>query len=172
MSMTANETMTAAEWREHRAESRSDTYEALTGADSAVAVDPGRTTGVAVVREDGSIETHTTDFWELNRATIDHRWMELVPWIVECPQKTRFGVHGPDTRREVYNSGGVAREAMLLVEGLEKLGYDVYQQDPAKYETGTWSEKVFERMGVEWKGGKSAHERDAVKMLVLWGIVP
>jgi len=165
MTDTANESMTAAEYREQQAESGK-----RVGAKSAVAVDPGKTTGVAVKHTDGRLVTHTTDFWDLNRATIDKRWMELVPWIVECPQSTRFGVHGPDTRRQVYNSGGVAREAALLVEGLKRRGYDVVEHDP-KDQGQKWDAQTLRGIVGDWQGPDQEDVRDALRLLVWYDVI-
>lgn len=165
MTDTANESMSAAEFRQQQADQGQ-----RVAADSAVAVDPGKTIGVAVKHRDGLLVTHTTDFWEINRVTIDERWMELTPWIIECPQATRFGVHGPDTRRQVYNSGGVAREASLLVEGLERRGYTVVEHDP--YDQGQkWDAQTLRGIVGGWDGPDNEHVRDALRLLVWYGVV-
>jgi len=60
MTDTVNDRMTAAEFREQQAESGRRVASL-----PAVAVDPGKTTGVAIAFADGEIRAYMTGFWNL-----------------------------------------------------------------------------------------------------------
>jgi len=170
MTDTANDSMTAAEYRAQQAESGRRVASL-----PAVAVDPGTTTGVAVAFADGEIKTRTTTFWDEMERVFEFgspriATMQDPTYIVEAPYLTRWGVHGPDNRRQVYNSGGAAREASLLVEGLERRGYDVVEHDP--HDQGQkYDSKTLRGIVGNWGGADNEHVRDAVRLLVWYDVV-
>jgi len=170
MTDTANETRTAAEFRAQQA-----AQGRRVASPPAVAVDPGKTTGVAVAFADGEIKTYTTDFWELMRCTSPANHpaiseMQEPTWIVEAPFLSRFGVHGTDNRRTVYNSGGVAREAELMVERLDTLGYDVVEHDPQDQEQ-KWDVQTLRGIVGDWQGPDQEDVRDALRLLVWYDVI-
>lgn len=129
--------------------------------DSAIAVDPGTTTGVAVSRP-GRLRTHTSQFWE-----VAGRFSELAGLaIVEAPHLTTWGkTQSPPI---AYSSGKVAREAQLLVEGLEQRGMNVIEHDPAGGNS-KWDSKRAHQIVGEWEGPDNEHTRDALQLLVQYG---
>lgn len=146
--------------------------------DSAVAVDPGTTTGVAVCFVDGELKTRTTDFWGLYERIRDHSspvvaQMKNVVYIVEAPYMTKWG-KAQDNSAMAYNSGGVAREAELLVEGIERSGHEVIEHDPhssgnSAWSGGKWDSETAHRIVGEWEGPDNEHTRDAIRLLVSYG---
>lgn len=142
----------------------------------AVAVDPGKTTGVAVCFSDGEINTRTMDFWSLmdtadGEAAIAQ--MKNSVYIVEAPYLTKWGKTQSGPR--AYSSGRVAREAELLVEGLERRGYDVLEHDPrhegSNQWSGKWDSDLAHRIVGEWEGPDNEHTRDALKLLFIYGFI-
>jgi len=169
MTDTANESMTAAEYREQQAGSGRRVTSL-----PAVAVDPGTTTGVAVAFADGEIKTYTTTFWGLmdpvgQSTDITIVQMQDPTYIVEAPYKTEWG-KAQDNSAMAYNSGGVAREAELLVEGLERRGYEVIKHDPhssgnSGWGGGKWDSQAARLIIGGWDGPDNEHTRDALRML-------
>ena len=172
--MPDQDRMTAAEFREEHGEEIGQI-----DADSAVAVDPGKTTGVAVLHKDGTLHTFTTDFWGIYHEADQAKrsaWSDGdYKWIVESPHLTEWGVHGPDNNRTIYNSGGVAREAELLVKGLRRRGFEVIEHDPhhsgGQWGSGKWNSKTAHQIVGEWGGPDNEHTRDALKMLFIYGLI-
>jgi len=149
--------------------------EAALDAESAVAVDPGTTTGVAISYADRELHTRTTDFWTLLKMTSTKTspsiWqLRDVVYIVEAPYKTGWGKTQQGPR--AYSSGKVAREAELLVEGLNRRGHDVIEHDP-RHDGGDWSGKWNSKLAHHivggWEGPDNEHTRDALKLLTLYG---
>jgi len=170
MTDTANERMTAAEYRAQQAESGRRVASL-----PAVAVDPGTTTGVAVAFADGEIKTRTSDFWDEMERVFEFGAPQVATmrdptYIVEAPYLTRWGVHGPEHRKQVYNSGGVAREASLLVDGLEWRGYDVIEHDP-RDQGQKYDSKTLRGIVRDWDGPDNEHVRDALRLLVWYQVI-
>lgn len=142
-----------------------------------MAVDPGSTTGLAVVWSDNA-QTYTRDFWQV------FDWAERIDdpcdtlYIVEAPYKTGVThqqlVDGqkalPSRLKIAQNAGGVQREAELLVEGLRRLGYDVVEHEPST--SKKWDHESLEGLIGEWNGPSNEHTRDALMMLVAYGFLP
>lgn len=139
--------------------------------DSAVAVDPGTTTGVAYVSEEGDIYTQSADFFETLIYAQNHSDSDL--WIVEAPYLTKWGKTQSGPR--AYSSGKVAREAELLVKGLNIRGCDVREHDPRNEGSGQWTGKwdsdLAHRIVGDWEGPDNEHTRDALKLLFIYGFI-
>lgn len=178
MADVANETISAADFQEKYGGPTADqgTIDA-DQYDEVVAVDPGTTTGVAVLCE-GVLATTTQDFWALmRRARADAHEVRSL-YIVEAPYKTGVthqrlvaGQNGLGAKLKIaQNAGGVQREAELLVEGLKQLGQDVVEHEPST--SKKWGDKKLRRMIGDWHGPSNEHTRDAIMMLVAYGFLP
>ena len=179
MTDSANETLTADEFREKYGGPSADqaTVELGDNYRKVVAVDPGSTTGLAVIWS-GNVQTHTLDFWQV------FDWEEIgddlddTLYIVEAPYKTGVthqrliaGQKRLSAQLKIaQNAGGVQREAELLVEGLRRLGYDVVEHEPST--SKKWDHESLEGLIGEWNGPSNEHTRDALMMLVAHGILP
>jgi len=178
MADTANETMSASEFREKYGGPTVDQATVELGVyQNVVAVDPGSTTGLAVVWSDNA-QTYTRDFWQV------FDWAERIDdprdtlYIVEAPYKTGVthqrliaGQKRLSAQLKIaQNAGAVQREAELLVEGLRELGYDVVEHEPST--SKKWDHESLEALVGEWIGPSNEHTRDALLMLVAYGFHP
>jgi len=162
-----------------------DQYKALQGdddtppaldAESAVAVDPGVNTGVAICYSNGDLQTKTTDFWTIaggSQAESSTRITLLkdAVYIVEAPYITRWQ-KTQNSSAMAYKSGRVAREAELLVKGIRRMGWTVIEHDPHNDGgdwSGKWDSKLAHQIVGEWEGPDNEHTRDALKLLTLYG---
>ncbi len=122
-----------------------------------IGIDPGKQTGFAVYDIiNGNLNiVETTDFWEVYTAVQLFVPSDLSRVVVEVP-KSKHVWHKAATnekamQRQAVNVGSVIREAELLAEGLELLGYPVIRVHPrgkvdaAKFKAYTgWSERTNE----------------------------
>jgi hypothetical protein len=178
---TANETLTASEFRKKYGE---ETQQELGGlepphkaCDVALAIDPGKDTGLAWTDGD-RIVTGTSDWWQVWNALAS-----MVPSaalggpapgltdatdccvILEAPYKSRQSMG-----REAaiaYNSGQVAREAELMAEWLREVDYRLIEHDPSQ-QGSKWDSDFTEQVAGAWEGPDNEHARDAVRLLVLY----
>jgi len=183
MSNTANETMTASEFRdkyggptaEEATMNRREEYRTV------VAIDPGATTGVAAIwpdDESAAVQTEAEDFWTVYHRAGKHGDPSDTLFIVEAPYKTGIThqrlIAGQQRLKAqlkiAQNAGGVQREADLLVEGLRELGYDVVEHEPST--SKKWDHESLEGLIGEWNGSSNEHTRDALMMLVAYGFLP
>lgn len=150
-----------------------DNLDAIRHADSVIAVDPGQTTGVAHLRSDGKIKTLTTDFWWLV-GLLESLDPETDVFIIEAPYLTNWP-EAQDSSPIAYRSGKNHREAELLVEGVEKMGYDVVEYDPKHSGSSGWDSKSAKKRVVtdnlEWEGPANQHCIDALHLLLIHGVV-
>jgi len=179
MTDRANDRYTPAEFKEEHGAGPDGTRLTLGGEhDAAVAVDPGKTTGVAMYDQE-TLTTHTCDFWDLFPVgdTLRSLWTRPLV-IVEAPYKTGV-VHQRLVagRKELsaqlkiaQNAGSVQREAELIVEGLQREGVRVVEHDPDT--SKKWSDKKLRRLIGDWDGPSNEHTRDAIMMLVAYGFLP
>ena len=177
--LTANETLTAEEFREKYG---GPTAEEATGElgdnyQKVVAVDPGVDTGVAVTWGDHT-KTFTVDFWDVYRRSRKGTNTDGTLYVVEAPYKTSVthqrlidGQQRLSAQLKIaQNAGGVQREAELLVEGLRRLGYVVLEHEPST--SKKWDHDSLEGLIGEWSGPSNEHTRDALLMLVAHGVLP
>lgn len=165
MTDTANDKLTAEEFRQEHGPGGPGVDPSQY--DSAVAIDPGTTTGVAAYDyEKANLKTHTLDFWEVMRRAEVWKPLREFVCIVEAPHLTKWGkTQSPPI---AYSSGKVAREAELLVEGLELKGLDVIEHDPAGGGS-KWDSKRTHQIVGQWEGPDNEHTRDALQLLVEYG---
>ena len=134
-----------------------------------IGIDPGVQTGIAWYdrRERRVFDYETTDFW-----SVYSRFEEVRAWrfeaviVIETPKKTRLyarqDAEAGHRRREkiAANAGGNSREAELLAEGLEALGYEVRRVTPTR--TKWTAEHLAKYTGITRR--TSQHVRDAIAL--------
>lgn len=140
-------------------------------------IDPGATTGLALYdRHTGTIESvRTLDFW----SCVDkfREWDNCrIEVIIEAPVKTAmYGRQEKNVKNAGYgnrmmaNAASNAREAELLADGLEKLGYKVTRVRPRRKKKGEiTTKKTAEevRAITGYEGSTNQHVRDA--MMLVW----
>jgi hypothetical protein len=147
--------------------------------DAALAIDPGTTTGLAFT--DGSLRlAFTTDFWALIDALreqqlppSDYQPQPCSPQntvvILEAPHLSAPGMRGGNTG-QAYSTGRVSRESELLLDGIERIGFDVVEVDPAQ-NSGKWDRTTAERIIGGWSGQNNEHTRDALRLLFAYSFL-
>lgn len=136
-----------------------------------IGIDAGKHTGVAIgSAEDPTIEIdfHTFDFWEafdfIKGYPTDYTGI-----IIEVPNSKRPMYNRVDGNsnagrvRELMSSriGGNRREAELLADGLERLGYPVQRVTPTKKK---WNaEDLARETGITKRTNE--HVRDAIRLV-------
>lgn len=139
-------------------------------ADIVIGIDPGVETGYAEWSRSRKqfIELNTLSFW----ATHD-RIVQFNPFDVE------IFIENPDSKRAMYQRtdeiehartreqiarkiGSNRREASLLIERFQSLGYTVRAVSPIKEKK--WNAEVFRRL-TKYKGRTSQHVRDAGRLV-------
>jgi hypothetical protein len=141
---------------------------------TALAVDPGRDTGVAWTNAGGRIVTGTCGWWDLQhtlaRPDLSNVLKEPVPSsdpdaccvVLEAPYKSRqsIGRKAPIA----YDSGRVAREAELLAEWVRQSEYGFIEHDPSR-QGEKWDSDRTRRIVGDWTGPDNQHVRDAIRLL-------
>lgn len=160
-------------------EARQLTAEELKGPaqkyEQAVAIDPGKSAGVACVKADGQVHAWSSTFWDL-AGPFDERPPECyldaarTCVILEAPYLSRPGMQA-GTCAQAYNSGRVARGAELLEQHLSRLGYHVEEYDPARYQTSKWDRQLAEHMIGDWSGANNDDTRDALRLLFFYNFI-
>ena len=134
-----------------------------------VGIDPGVSTGVAWYdrHEKRVYDYGTSDFWKVH-LDFAHglEWKSSVVVVIEAPKKTRLyarqdAEQGHRRREKIAaNAGGNAREAELLADGLESLGYEVRRVTPSRTK---WDAEQLKRFtGIEKRTNQ--HVRDAIAL--------
>ena len=138
----------------------------------AIGIDPGVQTGFAWYdrQQKEMVEFNTANFWE-----VYHRFASETAWRFECI----VVIEVPNSKRPMYrridnNSdvgrirenmsakiGSNRREAELLADGLEQLGYEVRRVTPSR--TKLNAEQFARRTGIKTR--TSQHVRDAVMLV-------
>ncbi len=128
-------------------------------------LDPGRQTGWAVwdAAREVFVEILTADFWKAYAMVQTYRPAHCCI-VIEMPSGATYDHdldQTPDKarRREKVsrNVGSVQREAQLLAEGLDRLGYTVRRIRPRQSKLGA---RAFRRL-TSYAGRTSQHGRDA-----------
>lgn len=140
----------------------------------AVAIDPGRTSGLSWTDGD-DVRTWTSEFWSIVGPTffsglppgVAHTDNTCV--ILEAPYLSRPGMHA-NIPAKAYNSGGVAREAKLIHERLEMAGYHVIEHDPAG-QGPKWESREIRPIIGDWEGPDNDDTRDALRLLFFYNFI-
>ena len=130
-----------------------------------IGIDPGKNTGFAVYDiERGELrELTTVDFWTVYHKVLNTYSSTTAAIYIEVP-KTKHVFQKKATgdsqmQRQAVNIGSVIREAELLAEGLERVGYTVTRKHPQ----GKVSAERFESY-TGWTGRSNEHTRDAAML--------
>lgn len=190
MSDHANDQLTAAEYRELTGQQgpQDEAGNPETAPkESALAIDPGTETGAAWTNGK-HLRLATVDFWALLEELehgADTDWpINVTPArtaiILEAPHlrpvthaRNLKGQNWRAAAKIAQNAGGVQREAELLAEGIERLGYQLTQTAPIqekKWPAG-YAERVAKGLGLEWEGPNNEHTRDAFRLLLHHNVV-
>jgi len=179
---TANETMSAEEYRQKygdQAQPQLDGMRPGDACDVALAIDPGRESGLAWTDGD-RVVTGTASFWEIWDALSElHLGRALgasVPavWetsdhcvLLEAPYKSRQSMGAQPA--VAYNSGQVAREAELLAEWLRgnDILYKLIEHDPSQ-QGPKWDSSFARKIVGDWEGPDNEHCRDAIRLLFFY----
>ena len=128
----------------------------------ALGVDPGKKTGLAVYdrHEKKIVKIRNTDFWGAYGYlyTCCPTDYEVYIEVSRCKANWHESKH-PTTSANV---GGIVREANLLADGIEQLGYIVHRSHPR----GKVDKKVI-KIITSYEGRTNEHTRDA--MLLCYG---
>jgi hypothetical protein len=189
-----NETMTSAEYQARfgRGGDSGGQQEAFDApphrrCSTALALDPGSTTGVAFT--DGStVVTAKTQFWDAVMAIDNGRMPGRRAEVLLDPVDTAFIVEAPQNAGVVHqrlvnsqqsrtsllkiaqNSGSVQREAALLIAGIRRL----YGPETLIEHTPTsakWDARQAEQIVGPWDGPNNEHTRDALAILFLYNFI-
>lgn len=137
----------------------------------AIGLDAGVTTGVCVFdRRTRSIsKLFSSSFWEAYAWILQTFDPAETLIVVEKPRKNF--VYDRNAKQEsrvltkiAFNAGENNREATLLIDGLEKAGFEVKTHTPDKEKWDAATFRQFTRMA----GRTNEHERDAARLV--WGI--
>ncbi len=136
-----------------------------------IGIDPGVKTGYALWRDD-TLHVSTTTFWAM-AGTLEQfaniHEPETVTVVIEDPNLNRpvwfngKGANNHATALKVAQSvGSNKRDAQLLIELAESLGFDVCRIRPTKQK---WNRQTFERI-TGYTSRTSEHGRDAARLIV------
>lgn len=140
-----------------------------------VAIDPGVNTGMAIYRDlDKFLDFNTTTFWgayDYITTTFQNYGVTI---LIETPNSKRQvyahldGKQGDGQRgRIASNIGANRREATLLADRFEDLGFCVHRMTP---NTRKWSADDLKRhTGIDKR--TSQHVRDAIKLLFIKNVL-
>jgi hypothetical protein len=139
--------------------------------DFVVGIDPGSTTGLALLRKDGSfLDCWTFDFFTVQDflcSTFPRR--SNVRIFVELPPRFVYDRHrGADDKAkggdlQSMHIGGNRREAELLKLALDRLGFHAEHVNPVPQKK--WDDKRF-RLFTKASKPTSQHERDATRLAI------
>ena len=137
-----------------------------------IGIDPGKDTGFAVfdLVTEKLIFISTMDFWTTydTMTRLDKSVWPVKEVIIEVPdtkhvwQGSSGGIKAIQTTS--VNVGSVLREATLLADGIELLGYKTTRVNPR----GKIAQPQFKKL-TGWSGRRlNQHERDAAMMCYRW----
>jgi len=183
MTDTANESMTAEEFRRrHKPQQSLDGLEPPHKRyEEALAIDPGTDTGIAWTGGD-CVQTATTSFWPLTTRHLAHLFddagmptlssaeaVENCCILLEAPYESRPGM-AADESAIAYRSGQVAREAELIRDRFEHFGHEVIEHDPSQ-QGQKWDSGFARKIVGNWKGPDNEHCRDAIRLLFFYNFL-
>jgi hypothetical protein len=182
----ANETMSAEEYRQKYDGEAQPQLDGLGSPanehDFALAIDPGRSTGLAWTDGD-RVVTGVSDWWDVWDALASlytgAAFEASVPGvrnssdlcvILEAPYKSRQSMGSEPAI--AYNSGQVAREAELLAEWLRRyeIEYGLIEHDPAP-QGPKWDSSFARKIFGDWEGPDNADVRDAIRLLFFYNFL-
>jgi hypothetical protein len=130
-----------------------------------IGIDPGKQTGIAIMRDGKLSMMYTTDFWKCHDEIVCMPSCEVeihiedtndLPVFHDAPNMDVKGAIGKRV-------GGVCREANLLIERFRSLGYTVVVHNNKK--SPKLDAKQFARL-TGWKWRTSQHSRDAAMLVI------
>lgn len=133
-----------------------------------IGIDPGATTGIAVYsRATKRIEAvYTATFWSCITALKPYKPEESIV-VIETPLRTvmyakqaQKGYTGGGQNRLMADAAANAREAELLADGLEILGYNVRRVKPTAEK---WKADYCRKI-TGYEGSTNQHVRDAISL--------
>lgn len=130
-----------------------------------IGIDPGTRTGLAIYDRqlDAIVYGQTLTFWKVFDVLKKYGPDEAEVIVEDCSMnKPRFR-HKEGFRiqdRMSRNVGSVQRESVLIIEGIERLGYRVLGIKPT---SGKWDDRTCKRV-TRWMERTSQHVRDAIKL--------
>lgn len=140
--------------------------------DNVIGLDPGSSTGLALWCRASRrlLEVHTLTFWKAYDFVRDRFTPETAEIVVEVPNTrgalySRTSAQVADGRgRDKFaaNVGSVRREAVLLAERFEQLGFAVRRVTPRGKK---WDAEQMRRY-TGYEGRTSEHGRDAARLVV------
>ncbi|MCP4277705.1 MAG: hypothetical protein GY779_15265 [Gammaproteobacteria bacterium] len=101
-----------------------------------IGIDPGKNTGFALygIPEAKLLIVDSMDFWRVYNAVLRYKTNDLSRVVVEVPATKHVwhkdAANTKAMQRQAVNVGGVIREAELMADGLEYLGYPVVRVHP------------------------------------------
>jgi hypothetical protein len=177
---SANETLTADEYRRMYGEGAKPSQDGAEGAlrrfECALGVDPGTDTGLAWTDGEQLI-TNTSGFWAVEML-LRHgsgsggtRYVDNDDTciILEAPYKSRPGMSA-GRAAIAYRSGQVAREAELLCRVAEQRGYCVIEHDPSQ-QSQKWDSGFTHQVVGDWEGPDQSDVRDAIRLLFFYDFI-
>jgi len=133
-----------------------------------IGIDPGKNTGFAVYdRHTRQLQIlETLDFWKVYGRMRSFRLEDVPLIVVEVPETKHIWHTPPDNvkalQRQAVTVGGVIREAVLLADGIEGLGFTVKRKHPL----GKCTHAKFAAL-TGWNKRTDEHQRDAGRLA--WG---
>jgi hypothetical protein len=131
-----------------------------------IGIDPGVKTGFAQAINGKLVRLETTDFWEVYEGVKAMWSINDVAIHIEDTNDLPVFHHGANRKAQGAigrNVGEVCREASLLIQGFERLGYNVIPH------RGKRSKKVDHKTFCRitgWKGRTNQHQRDAACLII------
>jgi hypothetical protein len=132
-----------------------------------IGLDPGVQTGISQYdrRDKCLLVCETTDFWgAIDRVFRLSDPADCVVYVEDASLiKFTFEQKGEGTYQDRIsrNAGRIQRESELLIEGLQRAGYEVVRLKPSGKK---WDAKEFQRI-TGWKGRTNQHQRDAARFV-------
>lgn len=129
-----------------------------------IGIDPGKKTGVAIYDRQTKqiVNASISDFWsvyEWLRSVRDDGKIQAV--VIEVP-RTKHNWHASKHGTTSANVGGIYREAHLLADGIERLGFKVHRVHPPGKKSADQVKRI-----TGYEGRTNEHTRDAI--MLAWG---
>ena len=136
-----------------------------------IGIDCGKKTGVAVwdVNAQRFSIIKTLDFWSAFEWIVNEFSVKKTGIFVEDPAQNkpvwrRATMKNHEFQKKCQHVGGVKRESLLLIEGLERRGYNVQALRPTKLSYTKMSSQSFKKI-TNYNKRTSEHGRDAAMLV-------